>query len=176
MTNYYLGQIGIYGFNFAPRGWAMASGQIISISQNSALFSLLGTTYGGNGQTTFALPDMRSRAAISFGNNVVQGEVSGTETVTVLNNQMPIHTHTFQASDVLADEATVQTNSVFAQGATGPVTAGVAANAYGPSPGNVMLNPASVSFVGGSQPHPNIQPILAVNFCISTTGIYPSRN
>ena len=174
MSSYFLGQIGIYGFNFAPRGWALASGNILSIAQNTALFSLLGTTYGGNGQTTFGLPDMRSRTPLHFDGNYPLGEMAGTENVTLLATQMPSHTHPFfnvnSAGDVPAEG-----NHVFAQGMAGSPLA--ATNTYfkGGQP-NTVLNAQSTSLIGGNQPHNNIQPCLAVNFCIATTGIYPSRN
>jgi microcystin-dependent protein len=174
MTNYYLGQIGIYGFNFAPRGWAFAAGQILPLAQNTALYSLLGTTFGGNGQTTFGLPDLRSRVPMGQGSNTTMGEMGGTETVTLLNSQMPTHTHTFGATNqngnINGDGA-----HIFALGMGGSPPS--PANTYlsGGAP-NVVLNPAAISFAGGNQPHNNIQPSLGVNFCIATTGYYPARN
>ena len=174
MSSYFLGQIGIYGFNFAPRGWALASGTILSIAQNTALFSLLGTTYGGNGQTTFGLPDLRSRTPIHFDNNDPLGAQGGVENVTLGLNEMPVHTHLFLVTNTAAD-VLGEGGHVFAQGMTGNPAA--ATNTYfkGGAP-NTVLNPQSTSLAGGSQPHNNIQPCLAVNFCIATTGIYPSRN
>ena len=173
--NFYLGQIGIYGFNFAPKGWAFCNGQLLPLAQNTALFSLLGTTYGGNGQTNFALPDLRSRTPIGFGQNYSIGEMAGVENVSLTNPEMPLHTHPFMTSSVLGDETVILTNSVFAQGSTG-APPGTATNSYAPAPGNTMLNPMSVSLDGGNQPHNNIQPSLAVNVCIATTGYYPARN
>jgi microcystin-dependent protein len=174
MTNYFLGQIGIYGFNFAPRGWATASGQILSIAQNTALFSLLGTTYGGNGQTTFGLPDMRGRAALHFDGNYPQGEMSGVESVTLLTTEIPSHRHLFEGSSALAD-ATFGTGHIFGQGNTG-APPGTAQNTYAAGPPAMILNPQTVALYGGNQPHSNMQPYLTVNYCISTTGIFPSRN
>ena len=167
----FLGQIGIFGFNFAPRGWAECAGSILPISQNTALFSLLGTTYGGNGTTTFGLPDLRSRTPMMFGPQTSLGEMAGVENVTLTVSEMPAHTHTFEASNTNANSLAAG-GHVFAGG----FQAGNAANAYRAPPPNVMLNPASVSVAGGNQPHTNIQPSLAVNFCIATSGIFPSRN
>lgn len=171
--NFFLGQIGIYGFNFPPRGWALCSGTILPISQNTALYSLIGTIYGGDGQTTLALPDLRSRTPIGFGQQTSMGEMAGTETVTLLSSEMPAHSHAMAVSD---SNGTVRqaANNFFAHAydstANAPLMGYVA-----PAP-NVMLNERTVSLDGGSQPHANIQPCLAVNFCIATTGFYPSRN
>lgn len=169
--NYYLGQIGIYGFNFAPRGWALAAGNIIPIAQNTALYSLLGTTYGGNGQTTFGLPDLRSRAPMHFGPQTSMGEMAGVENVTLLITEMAAHTH---AAGVNSGDATANAivNNVFA---TGNV-AGAGTPSYVPPQGNTILNPLTMPLVGGNLPHDNIQPCLTVNFCIATTGYYPARN
>lgn len=171
--DYYLGQIGIYGFNFAPKGWAFCSGTILPIAQNTALYSLIGTTYGGNGQTTFALPDLRSRTPLDFGPQTSMGEMAGMENVTLMNTEMPAHNHAMAVNGVNATTR-VALNNVFAQGydATGTVTL---AGYVAPAP-SIMLNQQTVSLTGGSQPHSNIQPCLAVNFCIATTGYYPSRN
>ena len=169
--NFYLGQIGIYGFNFAPRGWAMCTGAILPIAQNTALYSLIGTTYGGNGQTTFALPDLRSRTAMDYAPQTSMGEMSGVEQVTLLSTEMPVHTHLMNVNNGLATAAQSQGN-LFA----GAVHAGSATSGYSaPSP-SVSLNPQTIGLNGGSTPHDNLQPYLAVNFCIATTGIYPSRN
>jgi microcystin-dependent protein len=169
--NYFLGQIGVFGFNFAPRGWAMCAGTILPIAQNTALYSLIGTYYGGNGQTTFGLPDLRSRTPIGFDANDPLGEMAGTENVTLLSSQMPQHTHTMATLSTAGNAAKVD-GHIFAQS----VLATTPEKFYGPVVSPVTLNPASVSMTGGSQPHNNIQPSLAVNFCISTTGIYPSRS
>ena len=172
MSNFYLGQIGVFGFNFAPRGWAMCAGQIIPLAQNSALFALLGTTFGGNGQSNFGLPDLRSRVPRDQGQQTVMGEMAGTETVTLLISNMPAHTHTFGATNTPANIAGDGAH-IFGQGqSTSPPT-----KAYlsGATP-NTLLNAQSVSPAGSSLPHNNLQPLLAVNFCIATTGIFPSRN
>lgn len=171
--DFYLGQIGIYGFNFAPRGWALCDGALLPVSQNTALFSLVGTLYGGNGTTTFALPDLRSRTPIGAGPQTVIGQVSGTENVTLTMAQMPMHGHAMAANDALATQPP-SVEAFFAQGATSPST-GPALPAYVAPAGNVTLNQKTVSVAGGGAPHENIQPSLAVNFCIATTGIYPQR-
>lgn len=168
--DYYLGQICVFGFNFAPKYFALCSGSILPIAQNTALFSLLGTTYGGNGQTTFALPDLRSRAPMMFGPQTSLGEMAGQETVTLTSSEMPIHTHSFEASSTPANSLPAA-GHVFASGVVG----GNPTNSYGTAP-NTVLNPNSVSLAGGNAPHNNIQPCLAVNFCIATSGAFPARN
>lgn len=169
--DFFLGQIGIYAFNFPPRGWATCSGQLLPIAQNTALYSLIGTTYGGNGQTTFGLPDLRSRTPMCFGQLTSMGEMAGTENVTLMINEMPIHTHAMNVNNNIATAA----------GASGNVFAGGShqskqASSYAVAAGSVTLNPGTLSTAGSSQPHSNLQPYLAVNFCIATTGYYPSRN
>lgn len=169
MSNFFLGQIGIYGFNFAPRGWALCAGQIIPLQQNTALFSLLGTTYGGNGTTTFALPDLRGRTPLHFDGNYPQGEVAGEETVTLLQTEMPAHVHTLTGSTNTADKRPVAGKLFAADTSTTD-------DFYARGHVLVPLNPLAVGLYGGSQPHNNMQPYLTVNFCIATTGIFPSRN
>jgi len=169
MSNFFLGQIGIFGFNFAPRGWALCAGQIVPIQQNTALFALLGTTYGGNGQTNFQLPDLRSRTPLHFDNNYPQGEQAGEENVTLLQTEMPVHTHSLVGTTNIADKRPVL-NHIFAADTSNTD------NFYARGHTLVPLNPQTVGLYGGSQPHNNLQPFLAVNFCIATTGIFPSRN
>jgi microcystin-dependent protein len=169
--DYYLGQIGIYGFNFAPRGWALCAGSLMGITQNSALYSLIGTTYGGDGQVTFGLPDMRSRTAVDFGPQTQIGEMSGVENITLLMSDMASHNH-LMAVNSSPGTAKAVANNVFAQGTDGTN----ALPAYLAPAGNVFLNPQTISMTGGNTGHPNIQPCLAANFCIATTGIYPARN
>jgi microcystin-dependent protein len=169
MSNFFLGQIGIYGFNFAPRGWAFCAGQIMPIQQNTALFSLLGTTYGGNGQTTFALPDLRGRTPLHFDGNYPQGEVAGEENVTLLQTEMPAHTHTLTGSSNTADKRPVAAHMFATDTSTTD-------DFYARGHVLVPLNPQAVGTYGGNQPHNNMQPFLAVNFCIAITGIFPSRN
>jgi len=168
----FLGCISIFGFNFAPRGWAQCNGQILPINQNQSLFSLLGTTYGGDGRTTFALPDMRSRAPMHAGNGAgltsrSLGQELGAESVTLTEAQIPPHSHTANASDSDATSATPLANLA------APTVA--AFNVYG-EPAN--LTPGAPDQLGqsGGQSHDNIQPCLALNFCIALTGIFPPRN
>lgn len=167
----FLGEICLYPYNFAPRGWAFCQGQILSIAQNTALFSLLGTTYGGNGQTTFALPDLRGRCAVSSGQGpglspYDLGEVTGTETVTLTQQQIPVHPHTVAAVD---DDATTSIPS-------GNLLANIGAKGYSNKPGNAQMSPTMIGGGGGNQPHSNIQPLLCLNYCIALEGIFPSRN
>ena len=178
MSNFFLGQISIYGFDFAIRGWSFCNSAILPIQQNTALFSLLGTTFGGNGTSNFGLPDYRGRAPMGMGsdsgNFTVQGEMAGTETVTVLSTQMPMHTHQVRATNQAAN-IIGGTGHIFAQGMPGSPPS--AQPTYlAPSAPNVFLNPASVSPAGNTTSHNNIQPTLAVNFQIAMTGIYPARN
>ena len=170
MSTPFLGEIRIFPYNFAPRGWAFCQGQILAIAQNTALFSLLGTTYGGNGQTTFALPDLRGRVAMSSGqgpglSNYVIGELSGTETVTLNSTQMPAHNHLLNGSNNDATDSAPQGN----------VPAVIPSGGYTATP-NTQMNPGAVTNAGGSQPHGNLQPFLILNFCIALNGIFPSRN
>jgi microcystin-dependent protein len=171
MSEPFIGEIIMFGGNFAPRGWAFCQGQLLSIAQNTALFSILGTTYGGNGQTTFALPDMRGRYPMQPGQGPglsprTLGEQGGTETVTLISTQMPAHNHTLNAS---AEEAG-------AKNPNGMVLATTTAPAYIASPIDTTLNPAAIGVAGGSQPHNNMSPFLCVNFLIALEGIFPSRN
>jgi microcystin-dependent protein len=169
--DYYLGQIGIFGFNFAPINWALCAGTILPISQNSALFALLGTYYGGNGQTTFGLPDLRSRTPYGMGNQTPIGAQGGTENVTVLITQTPVHTHPMNVNAGPANE-TAAAAHVFAAA----VHAGAATPGYGSGAPNVTLAAQTITTAGGSQPHTNIQPYETVNFCIATSGIFPPRS
>jgi microcystin-dependent protein len=171
VTEPFIGQIILVPYNFAPRGYAFCQGQILSIAQNTALFSLLGTTYGGNGQTTFALPDLRGRAPLSQGqgpglSNYSLGEQGGVESVTLISQQMPQHNHFLSVNNQGA--ATGRPSGQF------PGVA--AANAYAPATDGTTFAPQAISLTGGSQPHENRQPYLALNYCIALEGIFPSRN
>ena len=166
MADPFLGQLMLVPYNFAVRGWAFCSGQILPIAQNTALFSLLGTTFGGNGQTTFALPDLRGRVPIHYGqgpglSNYDLGQVGGSETVTLTTNQIPGHAHTIGATNS-GSTSTRPANNVNAQG-----------GAYS-STSDASMQPTGNT--GGSQPHSNIQPYLTLNWLIALEGIYPSRN
>jgi microcystin-dependent protein len=174
MSDQFVAEIRIYPFNFAPTGWALCNGQILPISQNTALFSLLGTTYGGNGQSTFALPDMISSAPMQPGQGPGLslhdlGETGGEESVTVLQSEMPVHSHNLMSVTSFAGSANIPTNNVFAKTVDPfkpftPVVSPLAVMA------NVDLGPA-----GGDQPHNNMQPYLTLNFCIALQGIFPAR-
>ena len=170
MADPFMGELRLLGFNFAPRGWAQCNGQLMSIAQNSALFSLLGTTYGGDGVQTFGLPDLRGRTPLHMGQGPgltfkSQGEISGTESVTLTPQQMPVHNHLVTAS---SDDATKK-NPV------GSVPAASGASVYSDT-ANGTMQPSMVNVSGGSQAHNNMQPYLVLNWCIALEGIYPSRN
>jgi len=176
MSDQFVAEIRIFGFNFAPTGWALCNGQILPISQNTALFSLLGTTYGGDGKSTFALPNMQDNVPIHTGGSQPGpglsiydlGEESGTSSVTLLNSEMPAHTHSVQGNFNIAD--------VFTPGATVALTNSSPANAY--VTGNANLTPMAfqaISVYGGSLPHNNMMPFLVLNFCIALQGIFPPR-
>lgn len=180
MSSPFIGEIIMFAGNFAPRGWAFCQGQILAIAQNTALFSILGTTYGGNGQTTFALPDLRGRVPIQQGQGpglspVFLGQQGGTETVTLLSNQIPAHNHLINASTNSGDTAN-PSNNFLAVGQV-PVSGSTeTVSMYNSTATGNTLNPQTVSLAGGNQPHPNMQPYLAVNFIIALEGIFPSRN
>ncbi len=170
----FIAEIRIFPFNFAPQGWAMCNGQLLPISQNTALFSLLGTYYGGNGSTTFGLPNLQGRGSIQQGQGPglsmrSQGETGGSGTVTLLSTEMPAHTHA--ASGKAATGQIDPTAGVW--GTAG--TSRPAPNFYATTAPNVLMNPNALSAVGGSQPHNNLMPFLGLNFCIAMQGIFPSR-
>jgi microcystin-dependent protein len=166
MSEPFLSEIKIVSFNFPPKGWALCNGQFLPINQNQALFALLGTTYGGNGQTTFALPNLRGQVPIHMGNGHTLGEKAGSTSVTVNIQQLPTHTHALQASGTLGDTPS-PSNTVLAQ---------TPALIYGPPQSLTTLNPINVTSVGGSQPHNNMMPYLVLNFIIALQGIFPSQN
>ena len=169
----FIGQLMVTGATFCPRGWAQADGQIISIAQNTALFSLLGTTYGGNGQTTFALPDLRGRSAIHQGtgpglSNYVEGQVGGRESFTLTIDQMPAHTHGVQATNATADKG----------GPDGRYLGGGVGDddTYHDGPPNKIMAPAMIQITGGNQPVSQRGPYLTLMWCIAMEGVFPSRN
>jgi len=173
MSQPFVGQVMMAGFNFAPKGFAFCDGRLLGIAQNQALFSLLGTTYGGDGVTTFALPDLRGRVSNHFGQgpglaNYTLGEKIGTENVTLLVNNLPPHNHMVRAGTGGGLE-TPQTNY------PGTDTSGTGAQFYGAAT-NTAMSPQMIANAGGSQPHNNMQPYLVINFCIALQGIFPSRN
>jgi microcystin-dependent protein len=170
--NPFLGEISLFAFNFAPQGWAFCNGQLLSITQNTALFSLIGTTYGGDGITTFALPDLRSRVALSFGQGPGHipynlGDNGGLESVALTVPQLPSHSHVVQCNTVGGNQASPQNGY--------PAVESTGTSLDFSSASNAQMNPQINSFVGGNQAHENRQPYLALNYCIAVQGIFPSR-
>jgi len=165
----FIGEIRMFAGNFAPQGWALCSGQILPISQNEALYSLIGTQYGGDGQSTFGLPDLRSRVPVHQGPNFIIGSPAGAETVSLTADQLPQHTHTLQGS---TDAAT----GTQPHDAALAVSSGATITPYGSDRPYTTLAPTSISTVGGRFPHDNLQPYLCINFIIALEGIYPSQN
>ncbi len=166
MAEPFLSEIRIMSFSFAPRGWALCNGQLLPINQNQALFSLLGTTFGGDGRVNFALPDFRARTPIHVGSSHTLGERGGEQNHTLSAAELPQHTHTVQGSSISAGGAALPVNAVHAP----------ANNAYHAPSSLTTLHPASVTASGGSQAHLNAQPYLALNFTIALQGIFPSPN
>ena len=172
----FIGEIIMFGGNFAPRGWAFCNGQLLSISQNTALFALLGTTYGGNGQTTFALPDLRGRVPMHAGQgpglaDYSLGQRAGTESATLLVNNLPAHNHSVNAATAAPSPAPLSPTGNF----LAPVARG-APPIYATGPGNTQMNAGMIGITGGSQPFPILQPYLTISFIIALQGIFPSRN
>ena len=167
MSEPFLSEIKIVSFNFPPKGWAFCNGQLLPINQNQALFALLGTTYGGNGQTTFALPNLQGKVPIHRGNGHTLGETAGASAVTISQQTMPQHIHFMQGSSSDAASPVAAANNL-----------ATANNMYqSPNAGNLTtLSPAAVTNVGGSQPHNNMMPYLVLNFIIALQGIFPSPN
>lgn len=169
MSDQFVAEIRIFPFNFPPTGWAFCNGQIMPISQNTALFSLLGTTYGGDGKSTFALPDMQGNAPMQPGQGQGLslrdlGEMSGVETITLLVSEMPLHTHVANGSDE-DDNSTIPVGHAY----------GKLSVAYKDAGPLGQLAPQSLAISGGGLPHNNMQPYLALNFCIALQGIFPQR-
>ena len=168
MAEPFLSEIRIMSFGYAPRSWALCNGQLLPINQNQALFSLLGTTYGGNGQTNFALPDLRGQVPIHVGQGNLLGGKGGEQAHTVTINELPTHVHFANASTTAADTPLLP-NNILAKT--------TAANLYKAAPTNlVALNAGTIASVGGSQAHQNMQPFLVLSFCIALQGIFPSPN
>ncbi|MET0621491.1 MAG: tail fiber protein [Pyrinomonadaceae bacterium] len=167
MSEPFLGEIKIISWNYAPKGWALCNGQFLPINQNQALFSLLGTMYGGNGQTTFALPDFRGKIPMHVGAGFTQGQTAGQYAHTVTQSEMPAHLHFM---DVTNNAGTSPNPG------SGFILAKSVANSYNNATSLITMNAASVGNVGGSQPHENKQPYLVLNFAIALQGIFPSQN
>ena len=174
MSSPFLAEIRMFGFNYNPRGWAFCNGQLLAFSQNTALFSLLGTTYGGDGRTTFALPNLQGSFPVTSGQGAgfsqyVLGQVGGTTAVTLLSTQLPAHTHTMNAQNANGNSVSPVGNMTAQFGLR---TAG---ENYGSDATTTPLTAGAVSVTGGSQPHNNLPPYLAVNYCIAMQGIFPQR-
>ncbi|PXY44928.1 phage tail protein [Flavobacterium hydrophilum] len=171
MADPFVSEIRIFGFNFAPRGWAFCNGQILPLSQNTALFSLLGTTYGGNGQSNFALPDLQGRSPMHPGQGPGLslhdlGETGGSETVTLLESEIPAHSHKLSVTSLNSQSTTPANNSL---GRGNPV------KVYASVGAAVTMGANSISPTGGSLPHNNMMPYLTMNFCIALQGVFPPR-
>lgn len=166
MAQPYVGELRMFAGNFAPAGWMFCEGQLLPISENETLFQLIGTTYGGDGQSTFALPDLRGRIPIHQGNGFILAETGGAETITLTATQIPAHSHPLLASTNNASTANAQGNVLARTPSYTALIAGF--------PANSPLAASSVGSTGGSQPHNNFQPYLCVNFIISLFGIFPS--
>lgn len=183
MVDAYVGEVRPFPYNFAPRGWATCSGQILAISQNTALFSILGTTYGGNGSTTFALPDLRGRVAIGQGQGpglspYALGEVTGSVVETLTPPEMPAHTHTPYTRVQMGAtnmHTAPQAGDYLGRFNASPTVFGKTWN-NPPLENAVLMHPSFVGLNGGNQPHQNTQPVLALNFCICIQGVFPARN
>jgi len=165
MAQPYVGEIRMFGGNFAPAGWMFCEGQLLPISEYETLFNLIGTTYGGDGQSTFALPDLRGRIPLHMGNGFTLAETGGAEEITLTVQQIPSHSHPMLATLDIPAQSTPQNNLV----------GQAAAKIYRNGSPTVTLSPSSVSSIGGSQPHNNFQPYLCVDFIISLFGIFPSQ-
>ena len=166
MSQPYVGEIRMFAGNFAPAGWALCAGQLVPISENEALFNLIGTTYGGDGQQTFALPNLQSRIPIHIGQNFVLGQTAGEEQVTVTTQQIPAHSHAMSANTASGTQASPAGNTV---------AASTSVALYNGNAPDQALAAQTVQTVGGSQPHDNMQPFLVLNFIISLFGVYPSQ-
>jgi microcystin-dependent protein len=169
MAQPYVGEIRMFAGNFAPAGWMFCEGQLLPISEYETLFNLIGTTYGGDGQSTFALPDLRGRTPIHFGNGFTLAETVGVETVTLTVAQIPAHTHAFLSSQNVASDVNPSSSVVPGVANASTITP------YGTDAPTTALSASSVSSVGGSQPHENFQPYLCVDFILSLFGIFPSQ-
>ncbi|HVN37566.1 MAG TPA: tail fiber protein [Myxococcota bacterium] len=169
MAEPFIGEIRIFGGNFAPKGYATCDGQILAIAQNQALFSILGTTYGGNGQTTFALPDLRGRVPQHFSSATPLGQRAGVESVTLTTAQIPAHDHGISASAEAAGSTSPAANVLAKKPRFG-------ADVYAAPASLIALSPASIANTGGGQPHINLQPYLVLTFVIALVGVFPSRN
>ena len=181
MSSPFVAEITMFGFSFAPKGWALCQGQLLPISQNTALFSLLGTMYGGDGKSTFALPNLMDQTAVSFGQgpglqDYAQGEQVGVPTVTLLQTELPIHGHFFSANTSPGTTVTATANQLgVGQGGTKQNSYNANIFSTNIAQATTNMSPLAVGFAGQSQPHNNMQPYLTLNFCIAMQGVFPPR-
>lgn len=173
MSDQFVAEIRVFPFNFAPTGWAMCNGQLLPISQNTALFSLLGTFYGGDGKSTFALPDMQGNCALQQGQSTTGtfydlGQVSGTSSVTLIESEIPVHTHQARGNNTLAESGVPATDATIGRQTFSMFQTATNANL-------TPMAPQSLAPAGGSQPHNNMMPYLTLNYCIALQGIFPPR-
>ena len=168
MAQPYVGEIRMFAGNFAPAGWMFCEGQLLPISENETLFQLIGTTYGGDGQSTFGLPDLRGRLPIHMGNGFILAEIGGAEEITLTVQQIPAHSHVFLATSDAASATAPAPSETFARALASTITP------YGTDAPNVNMSPQMLGPVGGSQPHTNFEPYLCIDFIISLFGIFPS--
>jgi microcystin-dependent protein len=174
MADQFVGEVRAFPFNFPPTGWALCNGQLLSIAQNTALFSLLGTQFGGDGRTNFALPNLQGNVPLDFGQGpgltpYNMGDSSGVSAVALLNSQMPAHNHHANCNSSLGNR-TKPNASYWASDAAGTESE------YAAAPDGSQMDPQAIAVAGGSQPHNNMQPYLTLNFCIALQGIYPARS
>jgi microcystin-dependent protein len=167
MADAYVGEIRMFAGNFAPVGWAFCDGQLLPISENEILFNVIGTTYGGDGQANFALPDLRGRIPVHMGANIQIGQSGGTESVTLLSNQIPAHSHPAFAKSANGDQTSPGATTTWAASTL---------NQYSPVAANANMNAAAIGLTGGSQSHNNMMPYLTVSFIISLFGLFPNPN
>ena len=180
MSDQFVAEVRIFPFNFAPKGWAFCNGQLLPLSQNTALFSLLGTTYGGDGKSTFALPDMEGQAPMHPGQGQGLslrdlGQLGGSETVTLLDSELPAHTHSVQATAANANTE-IPAGAVLGRGNFGFQGNTGAVSLYSNDAPNTNMSPQAMALAGGDQPHNNMQPYLTLSFCIALQGVYPPRS
>ncbi|MBL0313909.1 MAG: phage tail protein [Holophagaceae bacterium] len=175
MSTPFIGEIKMIGWNYAPRGWAFCNGQILPIAQNQALFSLLGTTYGGNGQSTFALPNLQGRMPIGFGNGHILGEVGGETAHSLITSEMPAHVHNVTLKGAATPDTASPANAIFAPVKLGAATYNAFANGSAADT-STPLKGAPTSAAGGNQAHENMPPFTVLNYVIALQGIFPSRN
>jgi microcystin-dependent protein len=166
MSEQFIGEIRVFSFSFPPQGWALCNGATLAIARNQALFSILGITYGGDGATTFKLPNLVGNVPVHPGNSIQLGSVGGEATHALITSEMPVHVHTVSGSSGSTSLAKVPAGNVWPT---------LPSNSYGTAP-DVTMNPASVGLTGANQGHQNMQPYLALNYCIAMQGIYPSRS